>query len=133
MGSSPWVFTVPALSYVVDLGRQELIRFAPALHLRKTVTNDNGGAAQAIDWTLSAAGPTPLSGATPVDSRSTFLPGSYTLSENVPSGYTGRAWSSVKNGKAPVISSSITLVLGDEANCLTTNDDFPCYCLPFIY
>ena len=35
---------------------------APALHLRKVVVNDNGGTAVATDWTLSASGPTPLSG-----------------------------------------------------------------------
>jgi len=33
-------------------------------HLKvvKTVTNDNGGTAVATDFTLSAAGPTPLTG-----------------------------------------------------------------------
>src|SRR5258706_12427849 len=38
----------------------------PQLHLRKTITNDNGGAAAVTDWTLTATGtggsPTNLSG-----------------------------------------------------------------------
>jgi hypothetical protein len=72
---------------------------APALHLRKTVTNDNGGTALPTAWTLSATGPTPLSGTSPVDSGAAFLPGTYTLSESGgPSGYTASAWSCVKNG-----------------------------------
>ncbi len=29
---------------------------APALHLHKTVTNDNGGTALVTDWTLKATG-----------------------------------------------------------------------------
>src|SRR5262249_56129777 len=33
------------------------------LTLVKTVTNDNGGTAKTTDFTLSAAGPTPISGA----------------------------------------------------------------------
>src|SRR5207249_969508 len=32
------------------------------LKLVKTVTNDNGGTAAATAWTLSASGPTPISG-----------------------------------------------------------------------
>ena len=36
---------------------------APSLTLVKTVTNDNGGAAKTTDFTLSASGPTPISGA----------------------------------------------------------------------
>ncbi len=46
---------------------------APALHLRKTVTNDNGGTALRTAWTADGQRyrqtPTNLSGATPVDSR----------------------------------------------------------------
>ena len=67
---------------------------APALHLRKTVTNDNGGTAAATDWTLTATGtgasPTNLSGSTPVDSGATFKADTYTLAESGPAGYTRR-------------------------------------------
>jgi hypothetical protein len=103
---------------------------APVLHLRKTLTNDNGGTALATDWTLAAAGPTSLSGTTPVDSGASFTAGTYTLSESGgPAGYTASSWSCVKNGGAPVISDGITLGLGDDATCTITNDDIP----PKIY
>ena len=39
------------------------------LTLVKTVTNDNGGTAVPTAWTLAAAGPTPISGATGIGSR----------------------------------------------------------------
>jgi len=96
---------------------------APALHLRKTVDNGNGGTALATAWTLHAAGPTPLDGTTPVDSDNTFKKGTYSLSETGgPTGYTG-TWSCIKNGGAPVAGSSIILDLGDTATCTVNNDD----------
>jgi hypothetical protein len=108
---------------------------APILHLRKLVINNSGRTALATQWTLAAAGPTPLSGTTPVDSSASFTAGTYTLSESGgPSGYTASAWSCVKNVGAPVIGSSITLGLGDEATCTITNDDIPPNIfLPIIY
>ena len=93
---------------------------APALHLRKVVVNNNGGTAVATDWTLSAAGTTPLSGTTPVDSGATFSAGTYALSESGPAGYTASAWVCVggtQNG------SNITVALGQSATCTITNDD----------
>jgi hypothetical protein len=68
---------------------------AAQLHLRKLVVNDNGGTAVATAWTLSAAGPTPLSGTTPVDSGAGFTAGTYALSESGPAGYTASNWSCV--------------------------------------
>ncbi len=69
---------------------------APALHLRKTVTNDNGGAALVTDWTLNATvrgepdRTCPVH--TPVDSGPSFKADTYDLSEtDGPSDYT--AWS----------------------------------------
>src|SRR5204863_486831 len=47
------------------------------LTLVKTVTNNNGGTAVATDFTLSAAGPTPVSGAGGADKD--VNAGSYTL------------------------------------------------------
>jgi hypothetical protein len=41
---------------------------AAHLTLVKTVTNDNGGTAATTDWTLTASGPTPISGEGGVDS-----------------------------------------------------------------
>ena len=61
------------------------------LTLVKTVTNDNGGTAVPTDWTLTATGPTPISG-TIGPPRSPTAPvnaGSYALSESAgPAGYT---------------------------------------------
>ena len=58
----------------------------PALHLRKTVTNDNGGTALATAWTLTATGtggsPSNLSGSTPVDSTASFKADTYALAES---------------------------------------------------
>ena len=88
------------------------------LKLVKVVTNDNGGAAVATDFTLSASGPTPISGAGGTESD--VNAGSYALSEtNVP-GYTASAWSCTggsQNG------ANITLALGESATCTITNDD----------
>jgi cysteine-rich repeat protein len=102
---------------------------APALHLRKVVTNDNGGTAAVVDFTLKAVGPTPLSGASPVDSGTTFSAGTYTLSEELSAAAAGKydasAWSCVKNGGTAVEGGSVTLANGDEATCTITNDDKP--------
>ena len=54
------------------------------LTLVKTVTNDNGGTALPTDWTLAAAGPTPITGTTgsPAVTNATVNAGTYTLSES---------------------------------------------------
>lgn len=97
---------------------------APSLTLIKHVTNDNGGDAVAADWTLTATGPTTLSGAGGATSDSTFAAGTYSLSESAgPSGYTASAWSCVKNNDAPVAGDSVDVGLGDNVVCSITNDD----------
>lgn len=101
---------------------------APSLTLIKTVTNDDGGAALANAWTLTATGtggaPTNLSGTTPVASDETFKADTYTLSENGgPSGYTASAYRCIKNGGGAVVSNSITLADGDSAVCTINNND----------
>lgn len=97
-----------------------------SLTLVKTVTNNNGGTALPIAWTLSASGPTSISGVTgsasitnaPVDI------GTYTLSESAgPTGYVASNYSCVKNGGAAVEGNSITLAAGDNATCTINNDD----------
>jgi uncharacterized repeat protein (TIGR01451 family) len=93
---------------------------APALHLRKVVINDNGGTALATDWTLTATGPTSLSGTTPVDSGSGFSAGTYSLSESGPSGYSTTGYACVGGTQS---GQSITLGLGQSATCTITNDD----------
>jgi hypothetical protein len=98
------------------------------LTLRKTVTNDNGGTQPATAWTLSAAGPTAISGATGAAAvtNATVNPGTYTLTESAtPTGYTASSYSCVKNGGAAVSGNSITLAAGDTATCTINNDDRP--------
>ncbi len=99
---------------------------AASLTLVKEVTNDNGGSASETAWTLTAAGPTPLSGvtATAAVTNAAVNAGTYTLSESGgPSGYTASAYSCVKNNGAPVSGNSLTLANGDAATCTITNDD----------
>lgn len=88
------------------------------LKLVKVVENDDGGNAQTTDFTLSATGPTPISGTGSVESD--VNAGKYTLSETTLPGYTASSWSCVggsQNG------SDITLALGESATCTITNDD----------
>ncbi|OGG35190.1 hypothetical protein A2363_03910 [Candidatus Gottesmanbacteria bacterium RIFOXYB1_FULL_47_11] len=95
------------------------------LTLVKTVTKDNGGTAVPADWTLSASGPTPISGITgsAAVTAAEVSSGTYNLSESGPSGYTAGNWSCVKNTTAPVTGSSITLAPNDVATCTINNDD----------
>ena len=62
--------------------------------LVKTVVNDNGGTAEAEDWTLSATGPETISGATGTTAvtEAVVSVGPYTLSETGPAGYTASDW-----------------------------------------
>ncbi len=104
---------------------------APSLTLDKIVVKDNGGTVSESAWTLTATGPTSISGpgaagSTDVVSGTGFKAGTYTLSESTgPSGYTASSWSCVKNRSEPVVGSSIVLGLGDTATCTITNDDEP--------
>ncbi len=92
---------------------------AAHLKLVKTVVNDNGGTASATDWTLSASGPTPISGAGGAESD--VDAGKYDLSESGgPSGYTSGSWVCVGGTQ---IGASVTLANGESATCTITNDD----------
>ncbi|WP_436045571.1 DUF6923 family protein [Pseudoxanthomonas sp. LjRoot143] len=97
-----------------------------ALTLIKTVTNDDGGTQSPAAWTLSAAGPTPISGTTGsvAVTNAAVNPGTYTLSESAfPSGYSATPYSCAINGGVPVSGNSITLAAGDNAVCRIHNDD----------
>ena len=98
------------------------------LQLVKTVQNDNGGTATASSWTLSASGPTPLSGAGGV-ANTAVNAGTYTLSESgTVAGYTnGTTYSCVKNGGSAVSGNSVTLGVGDSAVCTIINHDNPAH------
>ncbi|WP_334179522.1 hypothetical protein [Pseudoxanthomonas sp.] len=100
----------------------------PQLTLVKTVTNDNGGTQLPAAWTLSAAGPTNISGTTgsAAVTNATVNPGTYALSESAtPTGYAASTYSCVKNGGAAVSGNSITLAAGDIATCTINNNDRP--------
>ena len=89
------------------------------LKLVKTLTNNNGGTAEAKEWTLSAAGPTPISGAGGV--ASDVNAGTYALSESTgPAGYTAGSWDCVGGTQS---GSSVTLALGESAICTINNND----------
>ena len=91
---------------------------AAHLKLVKVVTNDNGGKAVAGDFMLSAAGPTPISGAGGVDKD--VSAGTYALSETGPAGYAASAWVCTGGTQS---GSSVTLAAGESATCTLTNDD----------
>src|SRR5262249_59209055 len=84
--------------------------------------NNRGGRGVGKECTWTAAGPTPLSGSTPVDSGAGFSAGTYTLSESGPSGYAASSWSCVGGTQA---SNQITVGLGESATCTITNNDNP--------
>jgi len=87
------------------------------LTLVKVVDNALGGAAVAADWTLSAAGPTPLSG--PGGASGPVTAGTYALSESAgPAGYTASLWSCPTK---TVTAGSVTLAAGDSVTCTITN------------
>ena len=93
------------------------------LTLVKVVVNDDGGTADAGDWTLTADGPTPVNG--PGDSPDvvdqTVDPGDYDLSESGgPPGYTAGDW--VCDG-GTFDGTTLTLADGDDVTCTITNDD----------
>ncbi|WP_011579396.1 MULTISPECIES: DUF6923 family protein [Chelativorans] len=98
------------------------------LTLQKTVINDDGGTATEANFTLSASGPTPISGTSgdPAVTNATILAGDYTLSESAPSGYQAVGpYSCSVNGAAAVDGNTLSLAVGDVAVCTITNDDQP--------
>ena len=97
------------------------------LTLVKTVDNgDTGATAVPADWTLSATGPTPVSGALATRPRSphaTVNAGTYTLSETGgPAGYTASAWTCTGG---TVTASSVAIANGGDVTCTITNNAQP--------
>ena len=92
------------------------------LTLVKNVTNDDGGTAVPSDWTLSAAGPTPISGPSgdPSVTSQSISAGVYTLSESGPAGYTAGSWSC---SAGSVNGDQLTIGNGVTATCQITNND----------
>ncbi len=100
---------------------------APSLTLNKLVSNLHGGTATESAWTLTANGPTSISGQgaagnSDVISGPTFSAGTYTLSESGgPSGYAASAWTCTNN--VTVTNNQITLANGQVTTCSITNSD----------
>jgi streptogramin lyase len=121
--SSPWGITVPELGYVVDSGRQQLVRFTPptdtTLTVLKHVVNDSGGTAVASDFTLTVtnagADPSSFPGAESPGTQVTLQPGAYSVAEDGPDGYSA-SYSEGCSG---------TITPGQSKTCTITNDDLP--------
>ena len=99
---------------LVDLADPDCAPFTPpTLTLVKTVTNDNGGLKQIIDFILKIGETAVTSGV-----ASTLTPGSYAASEVNLSGYLATSW-----GDDCALDGTITLGYGDNKTCSITNDD----------
>lgn len=109
-------------SYVCTIVNDDV---APSLTVQKEVTNDNGGSAEASEWTVGAVGETSISGDGSASSDGTFQAGTYTLTEEGgPSGYTAGDWSCT-NEVSVNESNEITLGVGESTTCTIVNDDEP--------
>jgi hypothetical protein len=103
---------------------------APAtttLTLVKSVVNDNGGTTTPTAWTLSADGPTDISGVSgsAAVTNASVTAGSYALSEGGgPDGYASSGiYSCQKNDGPDVEGNTIVLEEGDDVVCTITNND----------
>ncbi|MEP9399016.1 hypothetical protein [Mesorhizobium sp. KR2-14] len=97
------------------------------LTLAKVVQNNHGGTAVPTDFTLSAAGPTPISGVSgsPQLTAATVHAGVYTLSETSLAGYSQGTFMCAINGGAAVAGNMLTVANGDAVVCTVTNRDQP--------
>lgn len=93
-----------------------------SLTLINEVINNNNGAFADSFWTLSADGPTPLSGPGATVSDTGLSAGSYILSVSGPAGYRASAWTcagGVQSGNAIALASDSSVV------CRISHDDIP--------
>ena len=111
---------------------------ATGLVLNKAVHNDSGGTATGSEFTLTATGPSILTGVDPAPNDATtglgaaVLPGTYTLSENMNGlNYSLTDWTCVVTAAdgtvgSPLVGvSSVTIPEFGGANCTVTNEDPP--------
>ncbi len=98
---------------------------SPTLTLIKSVVNDHGGNAEAIEWELIADGPTPISGSTGdlAITNAAVQVGTYDLSETGPPGYEPSDW--VCTGTGTQDGASVSLAEDQHATCEIVNDDIP--------
>ncbi len=97
------------------------------LTLVKQVENAYGGTSVVDDWTLTATGPTTITGKTAHAevTNATVTPGSYTLSESTGAGYTASEWSCT-NGRSSIAvtsDSAVAVPAGGSVTCTITNRD----------
>jgi uncharacterized repeat protein (TIGR01451 family) len=123
-------FTAPA-QVVLALGQSAtctLNNVAQPAHLTlvKEVVNDHGGLEPVSAWTLTATGPTTITGITgaPAVTAAEVNAGSYALSESGPSGYVG-TWSCT--GGTFTAPAQVVLALGQSATCTISNVDQPAH------
>lgn len=101
----------------------------PQLTLRKQVEGPGGAPVDsAAEWTLSAAGPTPVSGTTGSTEAShvAIAPGTYALSEAGPAGYAAGEWVCVNVATTPatplpVTAGTITITGAEDVQCSIVN------------
>jgi uncharacterized repeat protein (TIGR01451 family)/LPXTG-motif cell wall-anchored protein len=111
---------------------------ATGLVLNKVVHNDSGGTATGSEFTLTATGPSTLSGVDPAPNDdatglgAAVLPGTYTLSESAsPLYYSLTGWTCVVTAAdgtvgAPLVGvTEVTIPDMGGANCTATNEDPP--------
>jgi hypothetical protein len=97
---------------------------APSLHLVKTVHNNFGGTATASAFSLTATGPTTISGNGDVQSTGTFSAGSYTLTEGTVNGYELETdWACSGPNGATQNGGSLTIGLAQAWTCTIVNKD----------
>jgi cell division septation protein DedD len=120
-------FSAPPNPTVAGLAVFGEITVATPAHLTlvKSVVNTGGGTALATAWTLSATGPTTISGHTgdAAITSAAVTAGTYTLAESGgPTGYTPSAWSCTGG---TLTGSSLVLAAGGTASCSITNTYVP--------
>ncbi len=96
----------------------------PKLTLVKSVVNTGGGVATTANFTLTATGPTIITGisAAPAVTNAMINIGTYTLSESSLASYTGGAWSC---SAGTLTGSSLVLGSSNNATCTITNTFVP--------
>lgn len=94
------------------------------LTLEKVVVNDDTGSEVATAWTLTATGPTVISGVDgdPSVTSAIVYPGTYDLSEAGPAGYAASDWVCVGGGNQ-IDGDTIEVGTGENITCTITNND----------
>lgn len=102
---------------------EEFLCYRPTLlTLVKLVDNGNNTPIAPTTWTLSASGPSPISGATgsPTVTSATITPGTYELSEaGGPINYLGSSWTC--QGGTQLDADTVQIADGDNVTCTITN------------